>query len=162
MKFMDAAIDWPLDSNIIRRNNLNNTFGMLRTNADGSLRPHQGWDLYAKHGTHCYSISDGVVQYVGTRSSLGLVVIVSIGVSGKYAAYCHLSETKVNLGDRVMLGQQIALTGNSGNAESMKGLDEHLHIEIRDKVITGKGLDDRISPLKVFGICPLNTPIHRS
>lgn len=162
MEFMGTAIDWPLDHNVIRRNSVNNTFGMVRKNLDGTPRPHQGWDFYAKAGTHCYAIASGKVAHVESRGSLGLMVVIGIGRTGKYAAYCHLSSAKVRVGDMVVIGQQIGVTGNSGNAEGMKGIDEHLHFEIRDKPLTGTGLDDRMSPLKVFGVCPLTDPIVRS
>lgn len=33
---------WPLKSNIIRRNSLNHTFGMVRKDAKGNPRAHQG------------------------------------------------------------------------------------------------------------------------
>ena len=161
MNYKNTIIDWPLDKNIIRRNDDNNTFGLVRRNVDGSPRPHQGWDFYAKAGTPCYAIADGKVEYVGNANALGLLIVVSIGATGKYAAYAHLSQATVKAGDRVLLGQLIGRTGNSGNAKDMKGEDEHLHFEIRDKPLTGLGLADRMSPIEVFGICPLNNPIAR-
>lgn len=161
MNYLGCPIGWPLDSNVIRKNSNNNTFGMVRTNVDRTPRPHQGWDFYAKAGTPCYAIAAGKIEHVENRGSLGLMIVLSIGNTGKYAAYCHLSYAKVHVGERVTLGQQIGYTGNSGNAEGMKGADEHLHFEIRDKIITGTGLADRISPLQVFGECPLNNAVTR-
>ncbi len=161
MKFMNEVIDWPLDTNIIRKNSESHTFGMVRRNSDGSSRAHQGWDFYAKSGTKCYAISKGTVEFAGARSALGNLVVISIGDTGYYAAYAHLSKINVALGDTVKLGQSIGLTGNTGNASSMTGPNEHLHFEVREEVITGIGLDKRISPLKVFGTCPLKTPQFR-
>lgn len=161
MEYLNTPVGWPLDSNIIRKNSINNTFGLVRRNADNTVRPHQGWDFYAKAGTPCYAISAGKIEYVENRGSLGLMIVLSIGNTGKYAAYCHLSYSKVHVGERVTLGQQIGYTGNSGNAAGMQGADEHLHFEIRDKIITGTGLADRISPVEVFGKCPLNNAITR-
>lgn len=161
MEYQGTLIGWPLDTNVIRKNSINNTFGLVRRNTDGTVRPHQGWDFYAKSGTPCYAISDGLVEYVENRGSLGLMVVIRIGSTDKYAAYCHLSYSKVCKGDRVILGDQIGYTGNSGNAVSMKGADEHLHFEIRDSVITGTGLEGRVSPVEVFGKCPLNNTITR-
>lgn len=158
---MDVTINWPLDLNVIRGNSEHNTFGMVRKNTDGSDRPHQGWDFYAKVGTHCYAISNGRVEYVGDSGALGLLVVIGIGNTGKFATYAHLSAANVKTGDRVTAGQQIGKTGNSGNAISMIGPDEHLHFEIRTRPLTGLGLADRISPLEVFGVCPLHTPIAR-
>lgn len=161
MQFMDTPVGWPLDSNVIRKNSNNNTFGMVRSNSDGTPRPHQGWDFYAKEGTPCYAISAGEIKHVESRGALGLMVVLAIGTSGKYAAYCHLRSSKVVVGERVVLGQQIGLTGNSGNAAGMKGADEHLHFEIRNHVITGTGLEGRVSPVEVFGMCPLNDLVLR-
>lgn len=161
MEYKGISVGWPLDVNVIRKNSVNNTFGMVRKNTDGSSRPHQGWDFYAKEGTSCYAISNGEVKHVESRGSLGLMIVVSIGNTGKHAAYCHLSKSKVEVGDRVVLGEMIGFTGNSGNAIGMVGADQHLHFEIRNQVITGTGLEGRVSPLEVFGKCPMNDPITR-
>lgn len=161
MDYLGTVIGWPLDINVIRKNSSNNTFGMVRKNTDGSERPHQGWDFYAKEGTPCYAISNGEVKHVEERGALGLMVVISIAGTGKHAAYCHLSRSTVHVGDRVLLGELIGLTGNSGNAVGMVGADQHLHFEIREQVITGTGLAGRISPLEVFGKCPLKDFIAR-
>ena len=161
MQYKLTSVNWPLHTNVIRRNSINNTFGMVRTNSDGTARPHQGWDFYAKNGTTCYAIADGAVKCVETRGALGLMIVISIGATGMYAAYCHLSTCVVHVGDTVVLGQPIGTTGNSGNAVGMEGEDEHLHFEIRNHPITSTGLDGRISPLEVFGTIPLKAPIQR-
>lgn len=161
MRFNNELIDWPLDTNIIRKNSESNTFGIVRKNLDGTPRAHQGWDFYAKKDTKCYSISKGVVKFAGFRGALGNLVIISIGDTGYYAAYAHLSKINVVLNDTVKLGQLIGLTGNTGNASYMTGPNEHLHFEIREDVITGIGLVKRISPMQVFGVCPLKIPQFR-
>lgn len=161
MEYLDTPIGWPLDKNLIRRGLVNNTFGMVRKNLDGTPRPHQGWDFVAKNGTNFYSIADGTVAYICDRGALGLMLVISIGKTGKYAAYCHLEEIDVSLGEKVLLGTRLGKTGSSGNAVGMKELDQHLHFEIRNAPITGTGLTDRISPLQVFGMCPLQEIIQR-
>lgn len=161
MKFKGISVNWPLAMNMIRRGTENHTFGNVRRNADGSPRPHQGWDFYAEPGTPVMSISDGVVKFAAARGSLGNLLVVSIGDTGYFAAYAHLSEIRVKVGQAVKLGQTVAFTGNTGNASTMKGQDQHLHFEVRDQVITGLGLGGRISPIKVFGTCPLKAPIQR-
>jgi murein DD-endopeptidase MepM/ murein hydrolase activator NlpD len=161
MKFMNEVIDWPLDTNIIRRNSESHTFGMVRRNLDGSSRAHQGWDFYAKSGTRCYSVSRGEVKFAGVRGALGNLVVINIGNTPYFTAYAHLSSINVSVGDIVKVGQFIGLTGNTGNASSMAGVDEHLHFEVREEVITGIGLDKRISPIKLFGTCPLQSPQFR-
>lgn len=156
MRFHTEPVDWPLDINIIRKGSNSHTFGMVRRNSDGSPRAHQGWDLFAEAGTYCYSISKGKVEYAGDRGALGNLIVISIGDTGYYAAYAHMQRIDVKLGDTVELGQLIGLTGNSGNASTMKDKDQHLHFEARSQPITGLGLTDRISPLQVFKTCPLH------
>jgi murein DD-endopeptidase MepM/ murein hydrolase activator NlpD len=161
MFYQNEPIDWPLDSNVIRRRSDHNTFGMVRTRGDGTVKPHQGWDFYAPVGTPCYSVSAGRVMYAGPRGDLGLLLVVSIGSTGLFAAYAHLSDIAVKVGDDVTLGQRVASAGCTGNAAGMMGDDQHLHFEIRDIVLPGLGLTNRYSPLKVFGVCPMREPIRR-
>ncbi|NRT56636.1 M23 family metallopeptidase [Sphaerotilus uruguayifluvii] len=156
-----GAICWPLVSNVIRRNSNSHTFGWVRKYADGTPKPHQGWDFYAVPSTPCYAISDGKVVYASDNGALGLMLMVQFDHGGQslYAGYAHLQQILVKMGDTVTMKQKVALTGNSGNASSMTGLDQHLHFEIRTMPFPGKGLAGRISPLQIFGKCPLLDPI---
>jgi murein DD-endopeptidase MepM/ murein hydrolase activator NlpD len=155
------SIDWPLDSNVIRRGLVNNTFGMVR---NGGTRAHQGWDFHAEPGTPCYAIADGAVAMIYESEAYGLVIVCSFQYDGRtlYAAYAHLSKASVAQGVVVRKGDKIGLTGNSGNAESMRGLDQHLHFEIRTIPRPGKGLEGRMSPKEVFGHCPLKIAVRRA
>lgn len=156
-------MDWPLDSNAIRRGLENNTFGMVRRRADGSKKPHQGWDFSAAIGTPVHAIGSGRVVSVVTGKDYGLTVVHSFQHEGRvlYAAYAHLSAAKVAVGDLVNEGQLIALTGDSGNAKGMTGADLHLHFEIRTEKQPGLGLTGRLSPMEVFGACPMKAAIKR-
>lgn len=158
-----TGIDWPLDSNRIRRGMVNHTFGMVRKNTDGSSRPHQGWDLYAAPGTPCYAVAGGHVKAIRTVGGYGLTVILAFRHDGDdlFAAYSHLSRIDVREGQAVKLGQQIGLSGNSGNAAAMKGEDCHLHFELRTIAVPGPGLVGRISPLHLFRTVPLKQAIKR-
>ena len=151
-------IHWPLKSNYIRRGLVNHTFGMTRRNADGSDRPHQGWDLRAAPGTPCYSVSDGRVVHIRTVGDYGNTVVIEFTHNGakRFAAYSHLSRIDVKIDQAVKGGQQIGLTGNTGNAASMRGEDCHLHFELRTVPTPGRGLVGRLSPLEIFGVCPLD------
>lgn len=157
---MPTNIDWPLDSNVIRRGLENHTFGMVR---NGGTRAHQGWDFYAEPGTPCYAIADGAVAMIYESEAYGLVVVCSFQHNGKtlYAAYAHMSSVAVKQGHVVRKGDAIGLTGESGNAKGMALLDQHLHFEIRTMPRPGKGLEGRLSPMVVFGSCPLSKPITR-
>lgn len=166
---MSTRIDWPLDRNRIRRGLLNHTFGMVRRNADGSRRPHQGWDFEASEGTPCYAVADGTVEAVRNSGDYGRQIILRFRfdhdgdgqLDTLFAVYCHLSRVDVAAGQPVRLGQQIGLTGNTGNAVSMRGPDQHLHFEVRSVALPGRGLAGRYSPLAIFGTCPLSVAAKR-
>ena len=51
--------------------------------------------------------------------------------------FCHCSRLLVDVGDRVISGQQLAIMGETGNAE---GTHPHCHFEVR-ATASGKGLD---------------------
>ena len=164
---MNTSICWPLKKNRIRRGLGNHTFGMTRRNADGSRRPHQGWDFEARNGEDCFAIADGQIVMVRNQGAYGLQVILRFehdfdGDGDRdvlFAAYCHLSRADVAVGDQVARGQRIGLTGSSGNARGMGEDDRHLHFEIRTTPIAGRGLTNRYSPLIIFGKCPLAKPV---
>lgn len=155
-----SAILWPLVDNQIRRGEIWNTYGHFPQRTKGV---HWGWDFYAKCGTPCYAIADGVIASVygstTDKENFGLVVVLkfSFGKKHLYAAYCHLSGSVVRTGQKVSAGDQVGFTGNSGNAYNMTGPDEHLHFEIRTSVrpVPG-GAPLRISPLLIYKICPLH------
>ena len=155
---------WPLRHNRIRRGSPRNLYGPTRTDADGNTRNHQGIDLEAPIGTPCYAIGDGVVTLVEERGDYGLRVTLQLDEqhTGRslWAFYAHLSKAKVAAGDRVRLGDVIALTGESGNARGMAAADQHLHFELRTEPAPGLGLKGRIDPLEIYGSCPLGAAIE--
>jgi len=65
-------------------------------------------------------------------------------------------------GAPVKMGELIGRTGDTGNARGLPKADEHLHFEIRTMPRLGKGLEGRVSPIEVFGVCPLWKPIMRN
>lgn len=155
---LSPGIAWPLTANVIRKNSVSNTFGMVR---NGGQRPHQGWDLLAYPGTRCYAVAEGVVK-TGVHTDYGNFVLLEFEHRGRslYAFYAHLSLFNVAMYQHVAAGEWIGLTGNSGNASSMQGDDQHLHFEIRTMEMPGRGLGRRLDPKTVYGFVPLNKPIH--
>jgi murein DD-endopeptidase MepM/ murein hydrolase activator NlpD len=150
-------ITWPLLHNTIRGNSVHNTFGLVRQYANGQKKPHQGWDLRAVVGTPVYAVGSGKVVFVQHQGDYGLQVCHSFTFRGRvlYAFYAHLLSTKVAAGNEVRTDQEIATTGKSGNAASLKAAEDHLHFEIREHPYTGLGLAGRLSPLALYGHCPL-------
>lgn len=123
-------------------------FGMVRKNAVGSPRPHQGIDLQADKGTEVYAVKDGHVIDV-IRSATGYGNQINIFHGDMYSFYAHLSDILVKAGDKVDAGQLIGHSGDSGNAKGMSTIAKggHLHFELRSKRYVSLGLSGRIDPM---------------
>jgi len=88
-------------------------------------RTHEGIDLAADEGTSVLSAECGVVSYVSENAGgYGKYIRIDHGF-GLQTAYGHLSKIDVTVGQTVSAGQQIALSGNTGNSTG-----PHLHFEI--------------------------------
>ena len=161
---MTSPWRWPLASNVIRGGSTRNTFGDVRVNRDGSRRAHQGWDLAAPVGTPCRAIGAGMVEAVTDAGDYGLQVLIRQHDPHEdrtvWTFYAHLSSASVKGGERVTAGQVIGATGESGNARGMAVEDQHLHFEARTEPRPGRGLAGRISPLELYGTCPLHAPVE--
>lgn len=149
---------WPLKQNRIRRDMRNHTFGMVR---NGGSRPHQGWDLYSTPGTNIYAIADGEIVRTSTAGDLGTTIYLKFKHKGEdyFAVYAHLKTMHVNEGEHVVRGQVIGQTGNTGNASSMTGEDQHLHFEIRTALMPGRGLHGRIDPQFLYPRTPIGCTV---
>lgn len=86
---------------------------------------HTGLDFRASTGTPVYSIGDGQVFDTGYSSAYGNYVEVYHG-NNIYSFYAHGSRINVSEGQRVSKGQQVMLSGGTGNVTA-----PHLHFEIR-------------------------------
>ncbi|MEU3747110.1 MULTISPECIES: M23 family metallopeptidase [Streptomyces] len=91
---------------------------------------HSGQDFAVPVGTPVKAAGAGTVVKAGPNGggdgpAYGNAIVVK-HANGKYSQYAHLSKIKVNVGQKVAAGQQIALSGNTGNSSG-----PHLHFEIR-------------------------------
>ena len=86
---------------------------------------HTGVDFRAQDGTAIFSIGDGQVFDTGYSSAYGNYVEIYHG-NNIYSFYAHASRVQVSVGQKVTKGQQIMLSGHSGNVTG-----PHLHFEIR-------------------------------
>lgn len=155
----------PLDRMKIRGGIVNNSFGRVRTNRNGTKRSHQGWDLYAPSGTTIYAIADGKVEFEEMRDvgDYGKQICISFPDPNSeeprtlYAFYGHLSRVDKAAGDNgdVVEGDVLGATGTTGNASGMTGGNQHLHFEIRTVLRPGLGLAGRLDPSYLFGPTPL-------
>lgn len=87
-------------------------------------RMHNGLDLKARY-EEVYSMLPGVVTAASYSTNGGYYVIVNHGVC--VCSYLHLSKMLVNKGQRIMAGQIIAVSGNTGKRTT----GPHLHISCR-------------------------------
>lgn len=92
---------------------------------------HRGMDFSCDRRTPIYATADGVVESAKWMSGYGYTVIINHGYGYK-TLYAHLLDKKflVKKGQKVVRGEQIALSGNSG-----KSTGPHLHYEV---IVKGK------------------------
>ena len=160
---MYGILRWPLLMNSIKRGKMG-TFGMVRK---GGSKPHQGWDLYAEPGTPCFAVADGVVVYMQqNHDEWGNIIVIELTDiraygSRLYAAYAHLDVFSPVLYEtaKVCAGHRVGNTGNTGNADGLKGKDQHLHFELRQTPRPGLGLAGRFDPMLFYGSPPLGFTI---
>ncbi len=100
-------------------------FGYRRDPKGYGTRMHEGTDMAGSYGTPIYATADGTVTHAGWDNGYGRLVKIEhdFGVETRYA---HLSQVRVEVGQRVSRGEQIGDMGNSGRSTGT-----HLHYEIR-------------------------------
>lgn len=86
---------------------------------------HTGIDFPKAKGTAVYASGNGVVIDKGYNSGYGNYIEIQ-HAGGFRSFYAHLSKTLVEVGDSVIITQQIACVGNTGLTTGY-----HLHYEIR-------------------------------
>jgi len=117
-------IDRPVPDNI--QTNGSYLFGEPSISNPGNA--HRGIDISIQYDT-VYSASNGSVYYIGYQADgAGNYIVVKSEWNGRfiYIYYMHLDSFYVATNDIVLTGQQIALSGNTGNSTG-----PHLHFEIR-------------------------------
>ncbi|WP_137992211.1 M23 family metallopeptidase [Streptomyces vilmorinianum] len=98
---------------------------------------HTGVDFIASSGTSVKAVGAGTVHSAGWSGAYGNEVVIQ-HADGTYSQYAHLSSLSVSAGQTVSGGQQIGLSGSTGNSSG-----PHLHFEIR----TGPSYGSDIDPL---------------
>ena len=71
-----------------------------------------------------YAASAGIVTYAGASGAAGNLVTIDHG-NGLVTKYMHHDKVYVKPGDRVEKGQQIGLSGTTGNSTG-----NHLHFQV--------------------------------
>ncbi|MFC0598966.1 M23 family metallopeptidase [Streptomyces palmae] len=106
---------------------------------------HTGIDFHAASGTPVHSVGSGTVVEAGWGGAYGNNVVIKMN-DGTYTQYGHLSSLSVSVGQTVTPGQQIGLSGSSGNSTG-----PHLHFEARTGAEYGSDIDP-ISYLRSHGV----------
>ncbi|MEU4007398.1 M23 family metallopeptidase [Streptomyces pseudogriseolus] len=106
---------------------------------------HTGVDFSVPTGTSLKAVGAGTVVSAGWGGAYGNQVVIQLN-DGHYAQYAHLSSLSVSAGQTVSAGQQVGLSGATGNVTG-----PHLHFEIRTTPDYGSDVDP-ISYLRSKGV----------
>ncbi|GAA3294926.1 M23 family metallopeptidase [Streptomyces cinereospinus] len=106
---------------------------------------HTGVDFHAASGTPVHAVGSGTVVEAGWGGAYGNQVVIKMN-DGTYTQYGHLSSIGVSVGQTVTPGQQIALSGATGNVTGA-----HLHFEVRASVEYGTDMDP-VAYLRSHGV----------
>ncbi|MFJ8015022.1 peptidoglycan DD-metalloendopeptidase family protein [Streptomyces sp. NPDC096339] len=98
---------------------------------------HTGVDFPVPSGTVIRSVGPGVVVTAGWSNAYGNQVVIK-HADGMYSQYAHMSALTASEGQQIKGGQQIGVSGATGNVTGA-----HLHFEIR----TGPEYGSDIDPL---------------
>jgi murein DD-endopeptidase MepM/ murein hydrolase activator NlpD len=104
---------------------LTSGFGVRSDPFNGSARKHEGQDFAGAYGTAIFATADGVVVHAGWSNGYGRLIKIqhAYGIETRYG---HLSQIRVQVGQKVSRGERIGDMGNSGRSTGT-----HLHYEIR-------------------------------
>ncbi|CAL9643078.1 M23 family metallopeptidase [Streptomyces griseomycini] len=106
---------------------------------------HTGVDFSVPTGTSLKAVGAGTVVSAGWAGAYGNQVVIKLD-DGYYAQYAHLSSLSVSAGQTVSAGQQVGLSGSTGNSTG-----PHLHFEIRTSPNYGSDVDP-VSYLRSKGV----------
>ncbi|MEU6314468.1 M23 family metallopeptidase [Streptomyces sp. NPDC047014] len=106
---------------------------------------HTGIDFHAASGTSVHAVGVGTVVEAGWGGAYGNNVVIKHN-DGTYTQYGHMSSLSVSVGQQVTPGQQIGLSGSTGNSSG-----PHLHFEARSGSQYGSDMDP-IAYLRSHGV----------
>jgi murein DD-endopeptidase MepM/ murein hydrolase activator NlpD len=106
---------------------------------------HTGIDFHAATGTTVHAVGSGTVEATGWGGAYGNQIVIRMA-DGTYTQYGHLSSIGVTVGQKVVPGQQIGLSGATGNVTG-----PHLHFEARTSPDYGSDIDP-VAYLRKHGV----------
>lgn len=104
----------------LRKIQINSSFGWRKDPFTSKRTWHNGIDLQARDDL-AMSMLNGVVVRTGKDNRSGVYVVLRHG--NFEVSYCHLSKILVKKESRVVAGQPIGITGNTGRSTG-----PHLHL----------------------------------
>ena len=116
-----------LDFMPVKEGYVSSAFGRRTDPMTGRIAMHTGTDFSAPRGTPIFAVGAGVVTFSGRNGAYGNMIEISHG-DGYKTRYAHAHELKVEKGDLVGKGQQIATVGTTGRSTG-----PHLHLEVYRK-----------------------------
>ncbi|MEU9121193.1 M23 family metallopeptidase [Streptomyces sp. NPDC048506] len=116
---------------------LGSTFGLAGSHW---AHKHSGQDFVVPTGTPVKAVHKGTVVKAGPWGggdgpAYGNAIVIRHD-NGMYTQYAHLSAIQVHVGQWVGTGQQIGLSGSTGNSTG-----PHLHFEVRTGPNYGSGIE---------------------
>ncbi|WP_411107428.1 M23 family metallopeptidase [Streptomyces sp. cmx-4-9] len=106
---------------------------------------HTGIDFRASSGTSVHAVGIGTVVEAGWGGAYGNNVVIKHN-DGTYTQYGHMASLSVSVGQQVTPGQQIGLSGSTGNSSG-----PHLHFEARTGADYGSDIDP-VAYLRSHGV----------
>lgn len=113
---------------------LSSPFGWRIHPIYGELAFHYGTDIAADTGDAIFAFASGTVDYIGESDDYGLYLQIDHG-NGVTSFYAHCSELLVQAGQKVAVGDVVALVGSTGVSTG-----PHLHFELKVDGIYLNGL----------------------
>ncbi|MCB6177171.1 DUF5930 domain-containing protein [Rhodobacter sp. Har01] len=120
-----AAFKVPLGMPVKSAVRFTSGFGGRSDPLGRGYRMHDGQDLAGDYGTPIFATADGVVVHAGWENGYGRLIKIqhAFGIETRFG---HLSQIRVEVGQRVSRGERIGDMGNSGRSTGT-----HLHYEVR-------------------------------
>ncbi|MEU2116958.1 M23 family metallopeptidase [Streptomyces sp. NPDC016459] len=106
---------------------------------------HSGVDFHAGYGSSVVSVGSGTVVEAGWGGAYGNNIVIRMN-DGTYTQYGHLSSIGVYVGQSVEPGQQIGISGSTGNSTG-----PHLHFEARTSSEYGSDINP-VAYLRARGV----------
>jgi len=109
---------WPVAGTI------SSPFGYRNHPVHEERKFHTGVDLSVPSGSEVKATADGIVSFAGSTENSGIVVVAEHG-HGFSTAYAHNRKALVRVGQRIVRGEVIAMSGSTGVSTG-----PHVHYEI--------------------------------